>query len=132
MTTTLVPAWGINTVTIGSVRVITAKLCFKSYYISNDLLDALSKRPGIRISKRNRQSTCKKTGMLRFTPMTTILFTGVDCQETQVTLEKLLDFRQAVAINRVHNKYRPYEYAEVRNHEDSNRHVSVEDVELPF
>lgn len=132
MSTTLTPAWGINTVTIGSVRVITAKLCFGSYYVPNDLLDALSERPGIRITKRNRPSTSKKTCLLRFTPMTTILFTGVDSHETQVTLEKLLDFRHAVAINRVHNKYRPYEYAEVRNREESNQHVSVEDVELPF
>lgn len=132
MSTTLTPAWGINTVTIGSVRVITAKLCFKSYFVPNDLLQFISELPGIRISKRNRQATCKKTGMLRFTPMTTILFTGVDCHETQVTLEKLLEFRYAVAMNRVHNKYSPYEYAEVRNREESNQHVSVEDVELPF
>lgn len=134
MTTTLVPAWGINTVTIGSVRVITAKLCFKSYFVPNHLLDDLIERPGIRISKRNRQSTSKKTCLLSFTPMTTILFTGVDCHETQVTLEKLLEFRYAVAINRVHYKYRPYEYAEVRNREEEERNVylGVEEPELPF
>lgn len=132
MSTTLTPAWGINTVTIGSVRVITAKLSFGSYFVPNHLLDALIERPGIRISKRNRQSTCKKTGMLRFTPMTTILFTGVDCHETQVTLEKLLDFRHAVAMNRVHNKYRPHEYAEERNREETDVYFGVEEPELPF
>lgn len=129
MSKTLTPEWGINTVTIGNVRVITAKLCFGSYYVPTGLLDRLTDRPGIRISKRNRQATCKKTGMLRFTPMTTIQFTGVDNTETQATLELLLDFRHQVALNRVHAKYRPIEYAEIMSDETQDQ---AAELELPF